>query len=228
MRSPKGNMIQEDTKYSNKNLKRLRRIKPSGKKSDVFSCLTFTPPPVIPVVSTSSKKEIDYDKRVERYKLSEEQRSENKKARRVVKIFKINEELVKLSAIQTPNKGQRRRLRKIKRRLGLLPKKVRKPRDLKISKRKRKPSKYDTYMKGPLWTMRKNKLFQSFPKICSICSSVSHITVHHLRYESSEFGNERDKDLAILCWKCHTDFHKKYGVTKDCHKEFTEFKLIKR
>lgn len=99
-------------------------------------------------------------------------------------------------------------------------------REARRAKKKQKPSKsnkYTEYITSALWENRKNRLFQEFPRICVVCSSTKRIVVHHLKYDSREYGNERNEDLAIICWICHGKFHKKYGVKKECYEDFNKF-----
>lgn len=91
--------------------------------------------------------------------------------------------------------------------------------------RKRVPKNYKDYIVSKHWVKRKNLFYKKFGRFCVVCKSVRHITLHHLKYNSKEFGHESDEDLVALCWTCHENFHKKYGVKKECKKEFKEFFL---
>lgn len=144
-----------------------------------------------------------------------------KKERR--NIFFWNQAYEALCKIENPSRKQIRGKRKLERKLFG---KARTPvfSDRIESKRKRIPKKYSVYIKSSHWEKRKNQLFQKFGRTCVICGSCERISVHHLRYDNSEFGIEKDKDLVIICWKHHEQFHQLYGVKKNSHKDFVSFK----
>lgn len=96
----------------------------------------------------------------------------------------------------------------------------------KISKRKKIPVKYETYIKSSFWTKRKNQYYQSHVRICGKCGSYKQITLHHLVYNSSTFGSEPDDELVALCWDCHKKFHEIYGVKKDSRVDFKSFLIF--
>lgn len=83
---------------------------------------------------------------------------------------------------------------------------------LKTPKRKyrRCPKKYNAYIKSHWWTERKNRYYQSYPKLCVVCRSSKYITLHHMVY--GELGNEKDEHLIPLCKKHHEGYHIEYGV----------------
>lgn len=201
-------------------LRKLRSKKSSHKASDVFGC--FHSELVVPIVGrpdVEAKQKTEYliDKAVikEKRKLIQ---LEN-----IAKKNNLNDRYVQsyqaLLKVQNPTPKQLKKLRKHARRLGLWIKQ----KDRSNSKRQRTPTKYDVYMNSPQWRNRKNLLFQKYGRTC-FCGSTKRISVHHLRYENSEFGVEKDEDLAIVCWKCHEEFHKLYGVKQDSHSDFTRFK----
>lgn len=79
------------------------------------------------------------------------------------------------------------------------------------NKRKRK-SKYDTYINSPLWTERKNKYYQIHRRQCAACGSFNHIHLHHMVYE--KYGEEPDEHLIPLCDNHHKDYHSKNGTQR--------------
>ena len=93
-------------------------------------------------------------------------------------------------------------------------------------KKKRKPRKtirsYKTYMQSTLWKKRKNLYWQKYKKICQACGNKHFVTLHHKIY-TGEYGNEPDKDVVALCKRCHSEFHKHYGCSKNMRVETDEF-----
>jgi hypothetical protein len=85
------------------------------------------------------------------------------------------------------------------------------------------PRKYEIYIASSWWQARKNRYFRDFPRICKKCHTKKYIELHHLRYDSDEFGSERNEDLAPLCRWCHIDFHKRFGRKKNYHDDFSAF-----
>lgn len=83
---------------------------------------------------------------------------------------------------------------------------------------------YKTYIVSTAWRRRKHALFKERVRECEICGSCKYIQVHHLRYDKTLFGIEPSKDLAILCSFHHQDFHDKYKVKNDCHKDYEIYK----
>lgn len=65
---------------------------------------------------------------------------------------------------------------------------------------------YDEYLKSNWWLQKRDYILQIRQKVCLICGSKKKIVVHHLNYFN--FRNERDRDLILVCWNCHTDIHK--------------------
>jgi 5-methylcytosine-specific restriction endonuclease McrA len=87
------------------------------------------------------------------------------------------------------------------------------------------PTTYKKYIESPFWTQRKNDYYKIHGRTCAICKSVEKMSLHHLKY--GKYGEEKDCDLIPLCWNCHGDFHKRYGVKKNSHKDFKDFRDIK-
>lgn len=91
-----------------------------------------------------------------------------------------------------------------------------------VFRNRRIPKKYKVYIKSKFWEKRKNKYFREHGRYCDICKSSYQTSVHHLHYKN--FGYEKDEDLVSLCWFHHEDFHKKFGVKQECHKEYLKYK----
>jgi 5-methylcytosine-specific restriction endonuclease McrA len=96
---------------------------------------------------------------------------------------------------------------------------------VKISKRKRKPSRYTAYIESKYWEDRKNKYYQIHGKKCSVCGSTRYVSLHHLDY--TRLGDELDEDLVAACWSCHKKFHEKYGVHRESKSDWMEFAQTK-
>ena len=70
-----------------------------------------------------------------------------------------------------------------------------------------------------LWR-RKNEIRSARRHRCEVCGEPGlSLDVHHLRY--SEWGNEPDEDLAVLCRACHDVIHdrlKAHGIYAPRHR----------
>jgi len=66
---------------------------------------------------------------------------------------------------------------------------------------------YITYLKSFKW-----KLIIEFMKrkylCCQLCQSTENLVVHHINYGRYPF--EEEKDLVLLCKKCHHEHHKEH------------------
>ncbi len=74
---------------------------------------------------------------------------------------------------------------------------------------------YNNYLKTGHWRHLRNNFKNKNKRRCFICRSKEKLDVHHKRYylngESILF-KERDRDLRVLCRRCH-DFIHKNGLT---------------
>lgn len=64
---------------------------------------------------------------------------------------------------------------------------------------------YIKYLKSFRWYRTRLALFAKRGKKCEECESLHEIQVHHITY--GNLGNEKYKDLKILCIACHTAEH---------------------
>lgn len=64
---------------------------------------------------------------------------------------------------------------------------------------------YKKYITSKEWKEKKEKLFDLRGKECEQCGYKHKIHVHHLTYE--RLGDEKMKDLQILCFQCHMSKH---------------------
>lgn len=59
------------------------------------------------------------------------------------------------------------------------------------------------------WKRLRKYTLQNYP-ICSRCSSVESLQVHHIYYISTHRNKAYDIDnVCVLCTQCHSDIHKK-------------------
>ena len=66
-------------------------------------------------------------------------------------------------------------------------------------------SKYKKYLRSPEWKKKKLALFKKRGYKCERCGRTKKLHVHHLHYRT--IYKERQKDLKILCAKCHKRAH---------------------
>lgn len=65
---------------------------------------------------------------------------------------------------------------------------------------------YLEYLHSPTWFAMRAKIFKSRGRRCESCGATkSSIQIHHLHYTT--LGNERPKDVIILCFQCHEERH---------------------
>lgn len=72
---------------------------------------------------------------------------------------------------------------------------------------------YEAYMASPEWEALRQRAFEKYGRRCQCCGQTWNLTVHHLRYRS--LINARTRDLMILCWPCHKEFHEAKKM-KEC------------
>ncbi len=81
-------------------------------------------------------------------------------------------------------------------------------------KKKKNWANYSEYLKSKEWEGIRTKII-SEDKECLRCGIKTGLVVHHLRYKDDKgvsiLGKETSRDLAVLCWDCHTELHNKYG-----------------
>ena len=81
---------------------------------------------------------------------------------------------------------------------------------------------YQWYVNSATWRRRRSRFLERKGSKCEVCGSTDNITVHHKTY--ARLGNERDRDLQVLCSGCHNNLHEgKHGVVVDTMtREFLE------
>ena len=65
---------------------------------------------------------------------------------------------------------------------------------------------YKKYIISEIWKQRRDIEIKDKKK-CELCGATSMLQVHHLTYDN--LGNEKSKDLQVLCPPCHRKKHKK-------------------
>lgn len=66
--------------------------------------------------------------------------------------------------------------------------------------------KYNRYMNSYTWKLKRANRLAIDNYECQKCGSKKNLHVHHKTYK--RFGNEKMKDLATVCQKCHAKIHK--------------------
>lgn len=77
---------------------------------------------------------------------------------------------------------------------------------------------YHNYLKHSVW---KNKRRKFLKKECEVCGNERYLQLHHLSYDKA-YQLPR-KEAKTLCSRCHSLFHKYYGVKKDMRADFKKF-----
>lgn len=62
--------------------------------------------------------------------------------------------------------------------------------------------KYSEYLRSEHWLQTRNLALQRAGYRCQLCGSDRELQVHHNSYQN--LGNEADRDLIVLCDRCHT------------------------
>jgi len=61
------------------------------------------------------------------------------------------------------------------------------------------------YYRTEKWRKKRAAALERSDHRCQVCNSPHELQVHHRTYE--HWGNERPKDLTVLCRTCHCLFH---------------------
>lgn len=64
---------------------------------------------------------------------------------------------------------------------------------------------YQEYILSEAWAKKRQFALLKAKNKCQLCSFEHELDVHHLSYKN--LGNEKDKDLLVLCRRCHRDLH---------------------
>ena len=73
---------------------------------------------------------------------------------------------------------------------------------------------YATYLRSPLWRLRRRLWILQAHGRCEGCGRHRHpLTIHHRTY--ARLGHEHRSDIQVLCWRCHRRTHT--GPPRRCH-----------
>ena len=65
---------------------------------------------------------------------------------------------------------------------------------------------YQDFLLSDIWVEKRDYVIK-LRGCCEECESTKNLNVHHLTYE--RVGNEKGKDLKVLCRDCHDKVHNK-------------------
>lgn len=71
----------------------------------------------------------------------------------------------------------------------------------------KKYRKYIKYLNSEQWKKKRIEFITKYKK-CEKCQSTINLELHHKNYKS--LFKEKEKDLALLCSKCHFEYHKHF------------------
>ena len=77
--------------------------------------------------------------------------------------------------------------------------------------------KYWQYLESEHWLKRRKLALLYAGCRCQVCNKTRKLNVHHNTYEN--LWAEKDRDLVVLCGKCHELFHGKLPPISDAEKE---------
>ena len=62
---------------------------------------------------------------------------------------------------------------------------------------------YNEYLQSDLWKEKRELILSIFNWECQKCGSKKRLEIHHKTYEN--VGNEKQRDVTVLCKKCHEE-----------------------
>lgn len=65
---------------------------------------------------------------------------------------------------------------------------------------------YNKYLKSPEWKKKRELVFDTYGRTCSMCGSIHNLEIHHKHYKN--LFKEKIKDLMVLCEPCHSKIHR--------------------
>jgi 5-methylcytosine-specific restriction endonuclease McrA len=84
---------------------------------------------------------------------------------------------------------------------------------------------YIDYLKSSKWIGIRERKKASSKKHCLICGNKYNLQVHHRNYFN--IGNEKNKDLMVLCGNCHFLLHRNFNFKTKVLSE-KEFAKVRR
>jgi len=79
---------------------------------------------------------------------------------------------------------------------------------------------YYPYINSPKWKELRRNVLRYYLKCCR-CNSVDRLCVHHSTYQ--RLTKEIPSDLYVLCYKCHSEFHKRFPLQEAMKKKTRNF-----
>lgn len=79
---------------------------------------------------------------------------------------------------------------------------------------------YAEYLRTPEWQETRRQALRRASYRCQACNGQGRLDVHHRTYERR--GNERDRDLTVLCRACHDKFHDRSSLPPGMETAFRE------
>lgn len=76
-----------------------------------------------------------------------------------------------------------------------------------------KYKKYKEYLQSEQWETKKEELFKLKWRKCQKCWSIHNLQAHHWSYRRLT-REDVEKDLFVLCKKCHQNFHSLFWMRK--------------
>jgi hypothetical protein len=64
---------------------------------------------------------------------------------------------------------------------------------------------YREYLQSNWWKSKRHQKIKNAGGACEQCGARRRLQVHHLNYE--RLGREKDKDIQVLCGRCHEEEH---------------------
>lgn len=80
---------------------------------------------------------------------------------------------------------------------------------------------YREYIRSEAWFRKRDKILKRAGNKCEKCGSTESLNCHHITYK--RLGHEWDKDLIILCKRCHAGVHRRKKVKKFIQKIIKSF-----
>ena len=72
---------------------------------------------------------------------------------------------------------------------------------------------YEEYLQTEEWKAKRMIAMHRADFRCQVCNSKKELNTHHRHYQ--DVGNEKMKDLPVLCRECHELFHKHGRLAKE-------------
>jgi 5-methylcytosine-specific restriction endonuclease McrA len=84
---------------------------------------------------------------------------------------------------------------------------------LEERQRSKRKAEHRSYLRSSEWKARRRDALARAGGRCQDCGSSERLHVHHLTYK--RHGNELQRDLRVLCSRCHRKRHREGGRSDD-------------